>query len=60
MKNKANADPAASTAAPADDEYIGKGGSYVRDPATGLRVPSEETKKFHKTEGKVTDEQENP
>jgi hypothetical protein len=59
MKTKTAAEPAAIPAPPATDPYAGKGGSYTLDPATGARVPSQETQEFHKNEGKVSNEQEN-
>jgi hypothetical protein len=57
MKNKAAVEHAAKVVV-APDSHTGKGGSYMRDPQTGMRVPSKETQEFHKTEGKVSDEQE--
>lgn len=42
----------------APDAFTGLGGSYVRDPETGMRVPTDETLIHHKNQGKVDDGQE--
>lgn len=40
------------------DAFTGLGGSYVRDPETGKRTPTDETLNHHKNHGKVEDGQE--
>ncbi|MTW11430.1 hypothetical protein GM658_12565 [Pseudoduganella eburnea] len=49
---------AVTNAAVLPDPYAGLGGTYLVDPQTGLRVPSEETLIHHQNHGKDNNGQE--
>lgn len=60
--NKQPADEAAASLPPAlpdhalRDEYAGKGGSYIYDPAAGKRTPVEQPNEQVTAEGEATHE----